>query len=62
MSFAYLPVNLGSMIGPAIGAMVTRSTVLAVFPTAAVMMALGVGMLVLAMRTQPAEERVMGNS
>jgi len=44
MSFAYLPVNLGSMVGPAIGAVVTRSTIFAVFPAAAGTMALGVVM------------------
>ncbi len=53
MSFAYLPVNLGSMVGPAIGAVITRSSVAAVFPAAALMMALGVLMLVVAMRTNP---------
>jgi MFS family permease len=53
MTFAYLPVNLGSMLGPAVGALVTRSSVSAVFPAAAVMMALGVLMLVVAMRTNP---------
>jgi MFS family permease len=51
MSFAYLPVNLGSMVGPAIGAVVTRSTITAVFPAAAGMMALGVVMLWVASRT-----------
>src|SRR5579859_435969 len=51
MSFAYLPVNLGSMVGPAIGAVVTRSTIFAVFPAAAGMMALGVVMLWVARRT-----------
>jgi MFS family permease len=61
MSFAYLPTNLGGMVGPAIGALVTRSSILAVFPTAAVMMALGVGMMVVAMRTQPAEESVVSD-
>jgi len=52
MSFAYLPVNLGSMVGPAIGAIVTRSTIFAVFPAAAAMMALGVVMLWVASRTK----------
>ena len=57
MAFAYLPVNLGTMVGPAIGAVVTRSSVFAVFPVAAVMMLLGVVMLVVAMRTK-AEESI----
>jgi MFS family permease len=52
MSFAYLPVNLGSMVGPGIGTLVTQSSVLAVFPAAAAIMALGVVMLVIAMRTK----------
>ena len=52
MTFAYLPVNLGSMVGPAVGTLVTRSSVSAVFPAAAGMMALGVALLVVAKRTQ----------
>jgi DHA1 family multidrug resistance protein-like MFS transporter len=52
MSFAYLPANLGSIAGPAVGTLVTRSSVSAVFPAAAVMMALGVALLVVARRTQ----------
>ena len=51
MSFAYLPVNLGSMVGPAIGAAITHDSVNPVFPGAAVLMALGVGMLLVARRT-----------
>ncbi len=50
MSFAYLPVNVGSMIGPAIGSVVTQISVFAVFPAAAVMTILGVGMLAVARR------------
>ncbi len=50
MSFAYLPVNVGFIIGPAIGSVVTRAGVFAVFPTAAVITALGVGALVIAYR------------
>ncbi len=52
MSFAYLPVNLGLMVGPAIGAVLTRISLLAVFPAAAVFTALGVAGLWLA-RKQP---------
>ncbi len=48
MSFAYLPVNLGLLVGPAIGAVLTRVSLLAVFPAAAVLTALGVGGLWLA--------------
>lgn len=50
MSFAYLPVNVGFLIGPAIGSVVTRGSVFAVFPIAAVMTAIGLGALVLAER------------
>lgn len=46
MSFAYLPVNVGYIIGPAIGSIVTRGSLFAVFPAAAVMTALGIGALV----------------
>ena len=45
MSFAYLPVNLGSLLGPLVGSLVTQLSVFAVFPVAAVMMLAGVGML-----------------
>ena len=48
MSFAYLPLNVGLVLGPAIGSLVTRSSVFAVFPTAAVLTALGVGLLLIA--------------
>jgi DHA1 family multidrug resistance protein-like MFS transporter len=41
MSFAYLPLNLGFVIGPAIGSLVTATTVFAVFPTAAILTFLG---------------------
>ena len=45
MSFAYLPMNMGFVIGPAIGSLVTRTTVFAVFPTAAILTLLGLGVL-----------------
>jgi DHA1 family multidrug resistance protein-like MFS transporter len=50
MSFAYLPVNLGSMLGPLIGSLVVQISVFAVFPAAAVTMLVGVGMLLYARR------------
>ena len=50
MSFAYLPLNLGGTLGPAIGSLVTRGSVFAIFPTAAILTALGVGVLWLAHR------------
>lgn len=55
MSFAFLPMNVGFMVGPAIGSIVTRGSVFAVFPTAAVLTALGIGMLWLAAR-QPVDQ------
>jgi len=45
MSFAYLPVNVGFIIGPSIGSVVTRAGSLAVFPTAALLTAVGIGVL-----------------
>ncbi len=50
LTFAYLPVILGSTVGPAIGSVVTQGSIFAVFPTAAVLTALGIGALVLAYR------------
>jgi MFS family permease len=52
MSFAYLPVNLGSMVGPIAGAAITRQSLFAVFPAAAAIMLVGVVLLVLARRTK----------
>ena len=46
MSFAYLPVNIGSFLGPALGSLITRSSVFAIFPAAAIFTALGVVLLV----------------
>lgn len=51
MSFAYLPVNVGTLIGPALGSWLTQWGVMAVFPAAAVMTALGWLLLLLAKRT-----------
>jgi MFS family permease len=50
MAFAYLPVNVGGVIGPALGSVVAQGTVLAVFPTAAVLTAGGLLVLALAAR------------
>src|SRR5512143_2476773 len=50
MSFAFLPMNVGFTIGPAIGSVITRGSVFAVFPTAALLTALGIGALWLARR------------
>ncbi len=50
MSFAYLPLNLGGILGPALGSLVTQAAILAVFPTAAVLTGLGVIALAYAAR------------
>ena len=50
MAFAYLPANLGSILGPVVGSLVTQLSIFAVFPTAALMMLAGVGMLLYARR------------
>ncbi len=50
MSFAFLPANVGSIIGPAIGAVITRDTLFAVFPAGAVLTLVGIGVLVWARR------------
>jgi len=55
MSFAYLPVNVGAVVGPAIGSLVTHGSVLAVFPMAALLTLLGIGLLAVAYR-KPAPE------
>ncbi len=56
MSFAFLPVNVGSIIGPAIGSVITQSSLFNVFPVAAVFTAIGLGGLVLAHKQHmPAE-------
>ena len=48
MSFAYLPVNVGGILGPGLGSLITQAGVFAVFPAAAVLTALGVGTLLAA--------------
>jgi DHA1 family multidrug resistance protein-like MFS transporter len=50
MTFAYLPVNVGFAVGPAIGTIITRTSIFTVFPAAALMTLLGIGALVLAAR------------
>jgi DHA1 family multidrug resistance protein-like MFS transporter len=52
MSFSFLPVNVGFMVGPAIGSLVTRWGILAIFPTAAVLTVLGIVVLWLAARAK----------
>ena len=41
MTFAYLPTNIGFVIGPAVGSVVASVDVFLVFPAAAVLTALG---------------------
>jgi MFS family permease len=50
MTFAYLPANMGFVIGPGIGAVVASRDVFLVFPAAAVLTALGLGALAYAYR------------
>jgi predicted MFS family arabinose efflux permease len=54
MSLSFLPANTGLAIGPAIGSVVTRYSIFAVFPTAAVISALGLLVLFAAYRAPPA--------
>ena len=50
MAFAYLPMNVGGLLGPALGSLVTRLSIFAIFPTAALLTALGLAALVVASR------------
>jgi DHA1 family multidrug resistance protein-like MFS transporter len=52
MSFAFLPVNIGVFLGPLIGSVVTRNTVFAAFPTAAILTTLGLGLLAFAYKNR----------
>jgi DHA1 family multidrug resistance protein-like MFS transporter len=50
MSFAYVPVNVGFMVGAALGTLVTSGDVFTIFPVTAAVTALGTGALALASR------------
>ena len=50
MTFAYLPTNIGFVIGPGIGSVVASVDVFLVFPTAAVLTALGLAAVIYAWR------------
>jgi MFS family permease len=50
MSFAYLPINVGLLVGPGLGALITQRSVFAVFPAAAVLTLAGVAVLAQARR------------
>jgi MFS transporter, DHA1 family, multidrug resistance protein len=54
MSFAYLPVNVGYMIGPAVGSLVIQNGLFTVFPVAAGLTALGL-LALRAAEARPAE-------
>jgi MFS family permease len=41
MAFAYLPLNFGSFVGPALGSLITGISLYAIFPAAAVCVAIG---------------------
>lgn len=50
MTFAYLPTNIGFVIGPAIGSVVASIDVFLVFPAAAVLTGLGLVAVIFAWR------------
>jgi DHA1 family multidrug resistance protein-like MFS transporter len=54
MTFAYLPANIGFVIGPAIGSVIAPMDVFIVFPTAAVLTIVGLAAVIVAWR-QPVE-------
>ncbi len=58
MAFAYLPANVGGLIGPALGALLARENVFAVFPVAALITLAGVGALLVAQRQRVAPAAV----
>jgi MFS family permease len=61
MAFAYLPVNFGFMVGPAIGTLITQRSLFGIFPAAAIFTAFGLLLLVLAHR-HPVEELPQGQT
>jgi len=60
MSFAFLPINVGSFVGPAVGSIITRGSVFTVFPAAALSTAVGLWALAVASRnvSNRTEERL----
>jgi hypothetical protein len=50
MSFAYVPVNVGFMVGAGLGTLVTAGDVFTIFPATAAITALGTVALALASR------------
>jgi len=61
MSFAYLPVNVGLILGPSLGSLVSQGSVFTVFPTAAILTALGVGLLAVANKRSVSNESKRSN-
>lgn len=51
MTFAYLPLNLGFIVGPAIGSVVASTDPFAIFPTAVVLELTGLVLVALALRS-----------
>jgi predicted MFS family arabinose efflux permease len=58
MTFAFLPVNVGFAVGPALGSLVTQTPIglAAIYPVAGAVTALGIGVLALAYRRPLASE------
>jgi DHA1 family multidrug resistance protein-like MFS transporter len=56
MAFSYLPVNVGLIVGPAVGSLITSYSLGAIFPAAAIFTIIGVGLLVVAVK-QPVSEK-----
>ena len=50
MTFAYLPANIGFVIGPGVGSVIASVDVFLVFPTAAALTLLGLAAVIFAWR------------
>jgi MFS family permease len=62
MSFAYLPVNMGYILGPAIGSVITNISIFSIFPAAAVITALGILALIVSYKQNNNQETVITSS
>ncbi len=60
MSFAYLPVNIGSSFGPLIGSQLVKGNLFYIFPAAFLLTGLGVLVLALAHRQPMPTEKMLG--
>jgi DHA1 family multidrug resistance protein-like MFS transporter len=56
MSFAYMPVNIGFMVGPAVATRITQTNIFHIFPASALFTALGLAALFIAYRQPVVEE------